>query len=103
MLHSLPNSARLQANIGRGTGASRLDSTHSPYASTRFLVAARTEVSRLARESEDRAVPALRAIEPGKAVVRIAAFEKPLDDVFLDSACEAVAAFQLRRVTACRK
>ena len=63
-----------------------------------LLVAARAEVPRLARKSEDAAVPALPAAQSREAVVRIAAFEETLDDVFLDAARECAPCLQLRRV-----
>lgn len=43
-------------------------------------------------------MPALIAVDPGEAVVRIAAFEKAFDDVFLDAAPEPVIRLQLGRM-----
>ena len=56
-----------------------------------LLVAARTEITRLAREGEDEAVPAPFAVDPGEAVLRIAAGEESPDDVLLYAAAEAAA------------
>jgi len=41
-------------------------------------------------------VPALIAVDPGRAVVRIAAFEEALDDVFLDAAAQAIGGLQVQ-------
>ena len=41
---------------------------------------------------------ALIAVDPGEAVLRIAAFEEPPDDVLLDAAAEAAARSQLGRM-----
>jgi len=37
-------------------------------------------------------------VDPGEAVLRITAFEEPPDDVLLDTAAEAAACLQFRRV-----
>ncbi len=63
-----------------------------------LLVAARTEIPGLAREREDATMAAIPAAQPGKAMMRVAAFEEALDDVLLDAAREAIARFQLRRL-----
>ena len=43
-------------------------------------------------------MPALIAVDPGEAVLRIAAGEEAFDDVFLDATPEAAARPQLRRM-----
>ena len=43
-------------------------------------------------------MPALIAVDPREAVLRIAAFEEPFDDTFLDATAEPAARLQLRRM-----
>jgi hypothetical protein len=62
------------------------------------LVAAWAEVPRLARKGEDASVPALAAVNPGEAVLRVAAFEEPFDDTFLDATAEPATRLQLGRM-----
>lgn len=63
-----------------------------------LLVAARAEVARLAREGEDEAMPAMVAVDPGEAVLRISAGDESPDDVFFDTAAKAAARSQFRRM-----
>src|SRR5438128_2592361 len=63
-----------------------------------LLVAARTEIPRLAREGQDGAMPAMGAVDPSEPVPRIAACEKPFDDTFLDMTSEPAARLQLGRM-----
>jgi hypothetical protein len=62
------------------------------------LVAAWAEVPRLARKGEDASVLALIAVNPGKAVLRVAAGEESFDDIFLDVTAEPAARLQLGRM-----
>ena len=43
-------------------------------------------------------MPALIAVNPAKAVLRVAAFEEPFDDTFLDATAEPATRLQLRRM-----
>jgi len=61
-------------------------------------VAAWAEVPRLARKREDAGAPALIAVNPGEAVLRVAAFEEPFDDALLDATAEPATRLQLRRM-----
>jgi hypothetical protein len=62
-------------------------------------VAARAEVPRLAGKGEDAGVPALVAVDPGEAMLRIAALEEPPDDVVLDAAPETAVRLQVSTET----
>ena len=42
-------------------------------------------------------MPALIAVNPGEAVLRVTAFEEPFDDTFLDATAEPATRLQLGR------
>jgi hypothetical protein len=63
-----------------------------------LLMAARTEVARLAGEGEQQIVTAPAAAEAREAAVQVAALEKALEHVLLDGAAHAPRGAQLRQV-----